>query len=160
MTEINMGAGRPLDVPVGQAELLGGQETEQAVQAGVGVESLFAGPNLVVHFEEAFQQLCEPLSAAGRAEVLEGMMQAKFEALSHIIDNLKPSDQEIEQRERAKKEALLKELENLLRQVDELKKSENQDAVNEAAAAFAKLLDKDDWQLLESSFAEQCPITA
>lgn len=72
--------------------------------------------------------------AQGETEALLGIMQQTYDALKAIIDNLKPSDRELENKRRRMEE--IKELRNLLlaRKID----------FEEARQRFINLLDPED----------------
>lgn len=121
-------------------------------------------------------RLCHDFSAVtNRSEIdlLSQFIEMKYQSILNTIENLKPSEQEIENRERVKEENVQKrrdredvevqqqidELTEQASKFDELRKLVGSGAIAfpEALAAFTKLISLDDIKLFFDQLRENCP---
>lgn len=125
------GFGAPANAGVqGRGEI--GGNAEAGRPEAVGDDDVILKGGGVVAIVHATAAHAQPVR--GKEEALIGLIQQEYEATKAIVDNLKPSEREIENRERRLQE--LKELEMKLR--------ERKVEYNEALKTFINMLDPDD----------------
>ena len=103
-----------------------------------------------VNIEERLRDLIRRSGELSDAEVLQEMMEKLYEAEKKVIDNLKPSDKEIELRRRR-----LEEIEELMREL-EIREID----FEKALVLFQNMLDPETIAMFEAQLTKAAPIVA
>ena len=103
-----------------------------------------------VNIEERLRDLIRRSGELSDAEALQEMMEKLYEAEKKVIDNLKPSDKEIELRRRR-----LEEIEELMREL-EIREID----FEKALVLFQNMLDPETIAMFEAQLTKAAPIVA